>query len=148
MTTPKSPTDTFDFWPERDLLVMQRRCLLERRADHKFGRDARGAGQEPVPSPPPFLYAFDSVYRYTRGVNDLANSGLGYGELAREARLGPDASHGLQAENWWLRRTRTGWQRVRLGPIERVSVPPPLSSGKPSRVSVPPSNPLTTTSRE
>lgn len=128
----------FDYWSERDLLLVQRRCLLDGKPE-TFGRSpARNAQTAssssepppasppggPLPPPPGLLYSFDTVYRFTRGVNDLANTGLGYGELAREARLMPGGKE-LGVEKLWLRRTRTGWQRLQLGNRPIVKVPPP-----------------------
>jgi hypothetical protein len=151
----KPEADRFDYWSERDLLVMQRRCLLNERHEifqqktpqpKAAARSAQMSLAAPIrapglPAPPPLLYSFDTVYRFTRGVNDLSNTGLGYGELNREARLVPNENSTLTPEYWWLRRTRTGWQRLRLGPPEMVTLPPPSGDGGPPPTTLPPSTP-------
>jgi hypothetical protein len=170
---PKADPRLFEFLPERDMLVVQRRCLLD---DHEEKRKARRLPRRPAASPkgkgsqdqkatpaakvwlgrkdatdtagadsgavsgntsgsasdalppahptkddpklPPLLYSFDVIYRYTRGVNDISNPGMGYGELARETRWSKIGGT-LSRVDLTLRRTRTGRQEVVLTPDKK-----------------------------
>lgn len=166
---PKADPKLLEYLPERDMLVVQRRCLLDdheekrrerRRRRHGLtvgdapnGKDERpavgkwirrkpaaSAAGEPVgtsarkapeasadgtnatpvahptkddPKLPPLLYSFDVIYRYTRGVNDISNPGMGYGELTKETRWAIEGKQLTKIE-LTLRRTRTGRQEVTL----------------------------------
>ncbi len=57
------------------------------------------------------LYSFESVYRYTRGINDISNPGMGYGEVTRETRWSRKGDT-LSRVELAMRRTRTGRQEV------------------------------------
>jgi hypothetical protein len=134
-----------EFLPERDMLVVQRRFLIdghdrnrqEAREHRKSKRGKPPTGQpiaatwppqrreaadtatkpEPVEPRelPPLLYSFDVVYRYTRGVNDISNPGIGYGEMTRETRWSTKGDT-LSKVELSMRRTRTGRQEIDRDP--------------------------------
>lgn len=77
--------------------------------------ESGGADQADGPSEsdlPRLLHDLDVVYRFTRGINDLVNVGIGYGELNREVRCVPDGKGALKRLSLTIRRTRTGRQPI------------------------------------
>jgi hypothetical protein len=156
----KADPKLLDYLPDHDMLVVQRRFLLDA---HKKRREAARAHEErawadsddarnqpaapPPPSAPavalswppkkhppaaaesgrseevgepqhelpPMLYSFESVYRYTRGINDISNPGIGYGEVTRETRWSGTGDT-LSRVEIAMRRTRTGRQEIDRAP--------------------------------
>ena len=157
----KADPKLLDYLPDHDMLVVQRRFLLDA---HKARREAARAYEErawadsddarnqsaaaPPPSAPadalswppkkqapaaaesgrseekvgepqhqlpPMLYSFESVYRYTRGINDISNPGMGYGEVTRETRWSGTGDT-LSRVEIAMRRTRTGRQEIDRAP--------------------------------
>jgi hypothetical protein len=156
----KADPKLLDYLPDHDMLVVQRRFLLDahkkqraaaREHEARARADTGDAGNEPAaafPLPtgpialswppkrqataaesersgqksrepqhdlPPMLYSFDSVYRYTRGINDISNPGMGYGEVTRETRWSGTGDTLIRAE-LAMRRTRTGRQEIDRAP--------------------------------
>jgi hypothetical protein len=156
----KADPKLLDYLPDHDMLVVQRRFLLdaykkqreaarehEERAladegDARHGPsvslppatppaavswppqkqastgESGGSGEkavEPQHELPPMLYSFDSVYRYTRGINDISNPGIGYGEMTRETRWSRTGDTLTRVE-LAMRRTRTGRQEMDRAP--------------------------------
>lgn len=65
-----------------------------------------------VPRPPPTFYKVITIYRYTRGNNDLANPGMGYGELTREKCWQKKSDGEYHLVDFHVRRTRSARQRI------------------------------------
>ena len=153
----KADPKLLDYLPDHDMLVVQRRFLLDahekrrqaaRAHEERAWADSAEARNEPAgalpPSAPPvapswpparqatvaaesgrsgeqvgepqhelppMLYSFDSVYRYTRGINDISNPGIGYGEMTRETRWSGTGNTLIRVEIA-MRRTRTGRQEI------------------------------------
>jgi hypothetical protein len=102
---PKPTTDPVAAaWPKKP----------NRASSQGVAKPAAGASAK-LPELPPLLYSFDSVYRYTRGVNDISNPGMGYGEMTRETRWSSDG-YVLKKVELSLRRTRTGRQEIDRSP--------------------------------
>ena len=81
-----------------------------------------------VPTPPRSLYKVITIYRYTRGNNDLANPGMGYGELTNEKCWRRDCYGRYHLNEFHVRRTRSARQRIdpesnRLGSSLKPRVP-------------------------
>ena len=156
----KADPKLLDYLPDHDMLVVQRRFLLDaykkqreaaRQHEERAWADEgdarsqsaslppatppaavswppqrqataaaeRGSAGENVVEPqhelPPMLYSFDSVYRYTRGINDISNPGMGYGEVTRETRWSRTGETLIRVE-LAMRRTRTGRQEIDRAP--------------------------------
>lgn len=154
----KADPKLLDYLPDRDMLVVQRRFLLDEhdrqrkaararlkaagtrdswneqpsslppsippialswpptRQSSRMGANARAEEKgEPQHDLPPMLYSFDSVYRYTRGINDISNPGMGYGEVTRETRWSRTGDT-LSRVELAMRRTRTGRQEIDRAP--------------------------------
>ena len=115
------------FWPKNAIVSVQRQALAiesEKKAAAKRPAKEpsppselpeRGGQPDPVPSLPEDLYRVETVYRYTRGNNDLTNPGMGYGELTRETTwraAPPNGATVLTTSSFDVRRTRSSRQRV------------------------------------
>ena len=99
--TAERPEDPLLTWPRSDIVANQRAFLL--RADQPERPKAiwrRDVPDEGITRPPPLPQSPGdassySVYRYTRGIDDLANSGMGYGETTQERRCVPRGRNSL-----------------------------------------------------
>jgi hypothetical protein len=111
----KEPDDDFQLWSRADVLAVQRHSLIagakaRAQARQSCSYVANCANETPVDrSVPSLLHGAESIYRYTRGVNDLTNPGMGYGELTHEQRM-LRIGEQLIIRNARIRRTRSGRQ--------------------------------------
>jgi hypothetical protein len=120
----KKDDSKFEFWLSRDILTAQRHKLKEARVKVQVA----GAKHAPPPEtnprvtdPPAVLYKVESIYRFTRGNNDLTNPGMGYGELTEEAAWELQVDGTLKLRSFFVRRTRSGRKRVESAEATYVS---------------------------
>lgn len=121
----------FLFWLNRDILTSQRHRLKEqakaRSTQEPTPKKPWGPATASLPTlkspparalnsrvsePPPVLYEIESVYRFTRGNNDLTNPGMGYGELTEEGAWELQDDGSVRLRLFYVRRTRSARRRL------------------------------------